>query len=524
MSDPHTYKGRIFGRSVLEATFRSFHGTDLFLGELLAAEDPERARRFLFRVIQVTYGSDSADPGWAERTAGSYMSGDAAGTPYTLHDPEQRLYKVATCQPLGYIDAGGAFRKPKSLPAQFARVTAPTPEDFAFLRERMGDLTIGQLRSGEDTIDLEVGIAGETITSHVGVFATTGMGKSNLMKVLAGQILASQGRYACLLFDPHGEYLEGGGGLRRGLRHHPWAADRLKVYATRTAGAGATALRLALSELTLGDLQTAYQWSHAQEDAIWRLVRFFGEEWIVTVGEEMDVPALAEQLSVATSTLQVIQRRAQRILEMPCISRDTMQPSLSARIVEELTEGYSVLVDTSGLSWMEEILVASVITRRLLETYAQLYQSERDRFEGLPPTLVALEEAQRVLSRAQRSDENVFPRLAREGRKFKVGLCAVSQQPKLIDDELLSQFNTFFILGLADERDRNILRGSSKQDISDLGPEIQTLMAGEAIVTNLDAPFALPAKVALYEEYLKSVAGPSPLPPKPRDAAGGFVD
>ncbi len=28
---------------MLEATFRSFYGTDLFLGELLAAEDPERA-------------------------------------------------------------------------------------------------------------------------------------------------------------------------------------------------------------------------------------------------------------------------------------------------------------------------------------------------------------------------------------------------------------------------------------------------------------------------------------------------
>ena len=379
MSDPLAYKGRIFGRSVLEAAFRSFYGSDLFLGELLAAEDPDRARRFLFRVIQVTYGSDSADPGWAERTAGAYMSGDVAGSPYTLHDPEQRIYKVATCQPLGYIDAGGAFRKPKSLPAQFARVTAPTPDDFAFLRERMGDLTIGLLRSGEDTIDLEVGIRGDTITSHVGVFATTGMGKSNLMKVLAGQILASRGRYACLLFDPHGEYLEGGGGLRRGLRHHPWAADRLKVYATRAAGAGATALRLALSEITQGDLQTAYQWSHAQEDAIWRLVRYYGEDWIVTVGEEQDVPALAEQLSVATSTLQVIQRRAQRILEMPCISRDLSQPSLSERIVQELTDGYSVLVDTSGLSWMEEILVATVITRRLLETYAQLYGSDRGR-------------------------------------------------------------------------------------------------------------------------------------------------
>src|SRR6266571_1124603 len=301
----HEYKGRIFGRNVLEATFRSFYGTDLFLGELLVAEDPERARRFLFRVVQVTYGSDSSDPNWAERTAGAYMSGDAAGTPYRLHDPEQRLYKIATCAPLGYIDAGGEFRKPKSLPAQFARVTAPTAEDFAFLRERMGDLSIGLLRSGEDTIDLEVGIRGSTLTSHVGVFATTGMGKSNLMKVLAGQVLASRGRYALLLFDPHGEYLEGGSGLRKGLR--------------------------------------AYQWGHAQEDAIYRLIRFHGDEWIPEVAEHPDVPSFAQDLGVATSTLQVIQRRAQRILDMPCISRDTSQPSLSDRIVEELMAGSSVL-------------------------------------------------------------------------------------------------------------------------------------------------------------------------------------
>lgn len=517
------YKGRIFGKSVQQATFRSFYGTDLFLGEILSAEDAERARRFLFRVIDVTYGSDSADPTWPERTAGAYMSGDAAGTPYTLHDPEQRLYKVATCAPLGYIDASGDFRKPKSLPAQFARVTAPAAEDFAFLRERMGDMRIGLLRSGEDTIDLEVGIQGETLTSHVGVFATTGMGKSNLMKVLAGQVLASQGRYACLLFDPHGEYLEGGSGTRRGLRDHPWAAERLTVYATRATGAGATALRLSLAELTLGDLQTAYEWTSAQQDAIYRLIRFHREEWLTHVAE-VDIDTLVEEIGVAAATMSVIQRRAQRILDMPCISRDPSQPSLSARIVDELMDGYSVLVDSSGLSSMEEILVASVITRRVLETYGGIYLEDRERFAALPPTLVALEEAQRVLSRVKRSDENVFPRVAREGRKFKVGLCAVSQQPKLLDDELLSQFNTFFILGLADEKDRNILRGSSKQDISALGPEIQTLMPGEAIVTNLEAPFALPAQVWLYEEYLKSAQGPAPLPARPEGAGKGFAE
>ena len=523
----HDYKGRIFGKSVLEAAFRSFYGTDLFLGELLAADDPERARRFLFRVIQVAYGSDSTDPHWAERTAGAYMAGDLVGREYRLHDPEQRLYKVATCAPLGYVDPGGEFRKPKSLPAQFARIESPGPEDFAFLRSRMGDLRMGLLRSGEDTIDLEVGIRGDTLASHVGAFATTGMGKSNLMKVLAGAILESQGRYGILIFDPHGEYLDGGGGLRRGLRDHPWAEDRLRLYSTRTAaGAGATALRLTLGEITLGDLQTAYDWSPAQLDAIHQLQRLHGDEWLLAVANEAADPVdVAEQLrGAATSTIQVIQRRARRIVDLPCISRDLSQSSLSHRIVDELSGGYSVLVETSGLSDVEEILVASVITRRLLETYGSAYLDDRERFASLPPVLVALEEAQRVLSRAKRSDENVFPRVAREGRKFRVGLCAVSQQPKLIDDELLSQFNTFFILGLADEKDRNILRSSSKQDISDLGPEIQTLMPGEAIVTNLEAPFALPARVYLYEDYLKSVKGPAPLPPRPRDAGKGFAD
>ena len=101
--------------------------------------------------------------------------------------------------------------------------------------------------------------------------------------------------------------------------------------------------------------------------------------------------------------------------------------------------------------------------------------------------------------------------MAREGRKFGVGLLAVTQQPKLLDDELLSQFNTFFVLGLADEKDRNILRSSSKQDLSALGPEIQTLMPGECLLANLEAPFAVPALVYLYDE----VVGRRPRRPHP---------
>ena len=94
-------------------------------------------------------------------------------------------------------------------------------------------------------------------------------------------------------------------------------------------------------------------------------------------------------------------------------------------------------------------------------------------------------------------------------RSFEAAVdLALAQQPKLLDDELLSQFNTFFVLGLADEKDRNILRSSSKQDISALGPEIQTLMPGECLVANLEAPFAVPAKVHLYDDVVRSAEPP----------------
>jgi DNA helicase HerA-like ATPase len=203
---------------------------------------------------------------------------------------------------------------------------------------------------------------------------------------------------------------------------------------------------------------------------------------------------------------------------LPCIAVDA-GVSVGAAVVRDLREGRVVLVDVSGLGSTEEVLVASFLARRVLDEWSGAYLDHPDVHETMPVVALVLEEAQRVLSASKDRESNVFPRVAREGRKFKVGLCAVTQQPKLLDDELLSQFNTFFVLGLADEKDRSILRSSSKQDISALGPEIQTLMPGECLIANLEAPFALPAKVHLYAELVRAC----PPPPAPRPVAAPNV-
>jgi DNA helicase HerA-like ATPase len=534
-------RGRLFGKNVLEGVFRAGPDEDLFLGELLVAVDETTGRRYLFRVVDVTYGSEHREPGWAERVAGTLLTDDARGESgaHQLYEQGRRTYRVASCRCLGYLAATDdpgepvQFRKPKSLPTQFSRVVAPEPEDFAFLRSRMGDLPVGRLRSGETEVDVEVGIPGRTLASHVGVFATTGMGKSNLMKVLAAGVLRASGRYGLLLVDPHGEY-------RGELARHPWAGERLRTYAARSLP-GTSSLRVGLSELTVDDLRTAYEWSRPQEEALFELERHWsgkagaglrgpnadeGLTWMLEFAQIDDLAGFREiELAgrVALNTLQVVHRRARRIVELPCVAADA-HVSVGGAVVRDLQEGKVVLVDVSGLGSTEEVLVASFLTRRVLDEWSALYLDDPDAHQRLPVVAVVLEEAQRVLGASKDRESNVFPRVAREGRKFKVGLCAVTQQPKLLDDELLSQFNTFFVLGLADEKDRSILRASSKQDISALGPEIQTLMPGECLLANLEAPFAVPAKVDLYADVVRDC----PLSPAPRPVAppnvGALVD
>ncbi|HET9070951.1 MAG TPA: ATP-binding protein [Acidimicrobiales bacterium] len=518
-------RGRLYGKNVLEGVFRAAPDEDLFLGELLVAVDEATDRRYLFRVVDVTYGTEHREPGWAERVAGTLLADDtrADSGAHTLHEQERRTYRIAECRCLGYLappaGAGGrrsVFRKPKSLPTQFSAVVAPEPEDFAFLAERMGDLPVGRLRSGETVVDLTVGIPGSSLATHVGVFATTGMGKSNLMQVLAAGVMRANGRYGLLVIDPHGEY-------RSALARHPWASEALRVYANR-ALPNASALQIGLGELSVDDLRTAYEWSRPQEEALYELERHYGTDglgWITEFAGLEDLAGFRDvELSarVALSTLQVVHRRARRIAGLRCVATD---PGLSVgrRILDDLLAGKVVLVDVSGLGSTEEVLVASFLTRRVLDEWQGAYLEDPDRHERMPVVAVALEEAQRVLSGGKDRESNVFPRLAREGRKFGVGLCAVTQQPRLLDDELLSQFNTFFILGLADEKDRTILRSSSKQDISAQGAEIQTLMPGECLIANLHAPFAVPALVDLYADVVRA----APPAPRSRPAAAANV-
>ncbi|HDP69880.1 MAG TPA: ATP-binding protein [Actinobacteria bacterium] len=498
------YKGRITGKSVLNIEFRSFYSEILSLGDILVAEDAENKTKYFLRIVDIKYGVEASDPDWPNRTAGNMMLMDSMEQPFGLHDKERRLYKIGQCVPLGCIK-NGVFRKAKSLPSHFSKVSSPTEKDFDFLKEFMGDIEVGNLRSGEGILDFNVGIKGSLFPYHVGVFATTGMGKSNLMKVLAGSTLLS-GKHGMLIFDPHGEYYDGGGdSKRKGLIDAPLAEKRLKVYSTRTLSGPYNQLKVSAQEVRIDDLQQIYNFSGPQTEALYSITYHYKKDWLIKLATE-EPEEILETIGANAfqiGTVSVLKRRAKHIIRLSFIHGD-QTVSITKNILSDLRNGHLVLVDTSNMRQDEELLTSAIITRAVFEANKEAYQKP-NLFKKVPPTLIVLEEAQRVLGKESERNLGIFAQIAREGRKFKTGLCAITQQPKLVDEELLSQFNTLFILGLADERDRSILRNSAKHDISALGNEIQTLMAGEALITAPENPFALPAKIFLYEEWIKLI-------------------
>ncbi|MCY4107831.1 MAG: ATP-binding protein [Chloroflexi bacterium] len=99
------------------------------------------------------------------------------------------------------------------------------------------------------------------------------------------------------------------------------------------------------------------------------------------------------------------------------------------------------------------------------------------------PLLVVLEEAHTYLGDGRRgSASSAIQRIAKEGRKYGIGIMLVSQRPSEIDATILSQCGTIFALRLTNERDRSHVRTSASDSLEGIFAMLPVLRTGEAIV------------------------------------------
>jgi DNA helicase HerA-like ATPase len=99
------------------------------------------------------------------------------------------------------------------------------------------------------------------------------------------------------------------------------------------------------------------------------------------------------------------------------------------------------------------------------------------------PLMIVLEEAHAYLSKEQiGSAATAVRRIAKEGRKYGVGVMIVSQRPSEIDPTILSQCGTIFAMRLANDTDRGQVAGAASDNLKGLFDILPILRTGEAII------------------------------------------
>ena len=472
----------------------------------------------------------------------------ATQPPVAVVQSGQRWLQI---QLLGEIDrATGQFhRGVASYPGLDDPVHFATPADLiaVFPPGEEDRLRIGRLSAAEDVaVCVDVG---RLVVRHAAVVGSTGAGKTSTVATLL-QGLANDGWAAAniVVIDPHGEYSRAMGpnaAVHSVLTHGDdrlqvpyWALpadDVLRVFAGSTGSAtttsrvrdlitqGRRAFAAASSWLTIDpaavtadtpipfnirEIWYALDWENNETRNVAKDPATSCEE--ETGDSQKLIPARFKaygQGAVAPfkGPLHGVHGSMPELLRLglldPRLSflqEPVADLAGSDPLPEVMTEwlggGQPVSVlDFSGVPDTASELAIGVVLTLLFEA------AVRSPIGGpgigrSRPVLVVLEEAHRYLAdRAAVMARTATNRIAREGRKYGIGLMLVTQRPSELPDTALAQCGSLIAMRLTNAADQAKIRAALPDSVAGLASILPALRTGEAVITG--EALALPARV-----------------------------
>lgn len=184
-------------------------------------------------------------------------------------------------------------------------------------------------------------------------------------------------------------------------------------------------------------------------------------------------------------------------------------------VLSHLANKKTVIIDFSFLDNSEANLISTVLVKRLFEhnrskftSTAQIesdfFNNQTDKIDDAIDAIIFVEEAQNVLSdEFVRTNANPFVKVAKQGRKFSLGLVAITQRPSAISEEIRSQAENFFVLHMGNIKDIKALVESN----INYGGVISKFLQSETISGNLymvsaKQSFVIPLKVNWFEQII----------------------
>ncbi len=205
--------------------------------------------------------------------------------------------------------------------------------------------------------------------------------------------------------------------------------------------------------------------------------------------------ATAELLGVSeyVGTMQMRIRTILSDSRMKVVSGDakdlTLDDWLRSYIGDDQASNGSVTVIDLSLVPAEVVhIITAVIARMTLEALQRYRKMHHGK---ILPTVLVMEEAHTFIKRYKDDSESqnsaaiccqVFEKIAREGRKFGLGLVLSSQRPSELSPTVLSQCNSFLLHRISNDRDQELVHKLVPDNLRGLLRDLPSLPSRHAIL------------------------------------------
>ncbi len=239
--------------------------------------------------------------------------------------------------------------------------------------------------------------------------------------------------------------------------------------------------------------------------------KFSGEEIIASIEANAEMMGTSDYVGTMIMRVKTLMSDAKL---KPVINPNknlTLECWLDSYICpSSATDGSITIIDMSLLPTDVTHIIASVIARVTLEA---LQRYRRSNAGVTLPTVLVMEEAHTFIKRysSDHVNENatamctkVFEKIAREGRKYGLGLVLSSQRPSELSSTVISQCNSFLLHRLSNDRDQDLVSKLVPDNLRGMLRELPSLPARNAIL--LGWASELPVMVRM--NYLKAQTRP----------------
>jgi DNA helicase HerA-like ATPase len=409
-----------------------------------------------------------------------------------------RIEYELTAKVLGYFDEKfKCFINPRINPnpntlVEMAPNELLTQALFSKEKGEVGSALIGNLLlRNEIEVIIDVN---EMVSTHLAILAGTGSGKSYLTRVILEEMLKSHNRAAIAVFDPHGEYES-----LKSLSNNPNFKDgdyipQVKVYIPGDN------LFVPFSDLSLGDIK--FLLKDITEKMAQLLEEIYDEAGkrakirkqklsYFDLAAELDIKeASLQEGSGYKSTFEALRWRLEKRFN-PRGNRPKIFPETGNIGLRDLFQpGQCTVIKLDGLEEDEQQVISAILLRKVYDS-RERYVRERlmeDTKNTLEyPVFVVMEEAHRFAPSgdADGISTKILKTILSEGRKFGVGVGLITQRPGKLDQNVLSQCMTQFLMRIINPTDQETIAKSVESAGRELLEELPSLSRGQAIVSGV---------------------------------------